>query len=74
MVVVVALSMVPDTHPRSQDLVRGRRKESLVHTVRACAMVTCILLCYTKITVNFCLPAEGRTAWLYSLWDTYGQY
>ena len=28
----------------------------------------------TTITVNFCLPAEGRTAWLYSLWDTYGLF
>ena len=32
---------------------QGRRKESLVHTVGT--LVTCILLCYTKIC---CLPAE----------------
>ena len=25
-------------------------------------LVTCILLRYTKVTINFCLPAEGRTA------------
>ena len=29
---------------------------------------------YTKIMVNFCLPAEGRTAYLYSLWDTYERF
>ena len=48
---------------------RGQRKESMVHTVCACTkflwepaymyipLGTCILR-YTKITVNFCLPAE----------------
>ena len=30
--------------------------------MRQVPLVTCILLRYTKITVNFCLPAEGRTA------------
>ena len=29
-------------------------------------LVTCILLCYTKITVNFCLPAE----WLHTPCET----
>ena len=42
--------------------------------MRQVPLVTCILLRYTKITVNFCLPPEGRTAWLYSLLDTYGRY
>ena len=46
------------------------------HCLRMCQvpLVTCILLCYTKITVNFCLPAVSHTAWLYSLWDTYGRF
>ena len=30
--------------------------------IRQVPLVTCILLRYTKIMVNFCLPAEGRTA------------
>ena len=30
--------------------------------MRQVPLVTCILLRYTKITVNFCLPAEGHTA------------
>ena len=38
--------------------------------MRQVPLVTCILLRYTKITVNFCLPAESRSAWLYSLWGT----
>ena len=42
--------------------------------MRQVPLVTCILLRYTKITVNFCLPVEGRTAWLYSLWGTYERF
>ena len=30
--------------------------------MRQVPLVTCILLHYTKIMVNFCLPAEGCTA------------
>ena len=30
--------------------------------MRQVPLVTCVLLRYTKITVDFCLPAEGRTA------------
>ena len=39
-------------------------REPGTHCSRMCQvpLVTCILLCYTKITVNFCLPAEGRAA------------
>ena len=34
--------------------------------MRQVPLVTCILLRYTKITVNFCLPAERpHAAWLY---------
>jgi len=42
--------------------------------MRQVPLVTCILLCYTKITVNSVYLLKGRTAWLYSLWDTYGQF
>ena len=51
-------------------------REPSTHCLRMCQvpLVTCILLRYTKIMVNFCLPAEGRTAQLYSLWDTYEQF
>ena len=34
-------------------------------------LVTCILLCYTKITVNSVHLLEDHTAWLYSLWDVF---
>ena len=49
--------------------VRAQRKKSLVHTVCACSvpMVTCILLCYTKITVNSVYLLKGRTAVLHLL-------
>ena len=39
--------------------------------MRQVLLVTCILLHYTKINRNFCLPAEGHTAEKYSLWDTF---
>ena len=47
-------------------------REPGTHCSRMCQvhLVTCILLRYTKI--NFCLPAEGHTAELYFLWDTFG--
>ena len=37
-------------------------------------LVTCILLRYTKITVNSVYLLKGHTAWLYSLWDSYRQF
>ena len=43
--------------------------------MRQVPLVTCILLRYTKIMVNFCLPPERSHCMdLYSLWDTYGRY
>ena len=42
--------------------------------MRQVPLVTCILLRYTKINRNLCLPAEGHTAKLYSLWDTFGWF
>ena len=37
-------------------------------------LVTCIILRYTKITANSVYLLKGSTAWLYSLWDSYGQF
>ena len=42
--------------------------------MRQVPLVTCILLHYTKITVNSVYLLKGRTAWLYSLWDIYRQF
>ena len=39
--------------------------------MRQVPLVTCILLCNTKISVYL---LKGRTAWLYFLSDTYGRY
>ena len=36
-------------------------------------LVTCILLRYTKITVNSVYLLKDYTAWLYSFWDPYGR-
>ena len=60
-------------YPRSQALVRGRRKESLVHMCQV-PLITCILLRCTKLMVSFVYLLKDRTAQLYSLWDTYGRY
>ena len=50
---VINISLIPGTE--------GRGKKALVvyclHMLQV-PMVTCILLCYTKITTNFSLPAE----------------
>ena len=42
--------------------------------MRQVPFVTCILLRCTKITVNSAYLLKGRTAWLYSFWDSYGQF
>ena len=64
-------------YPCSQALMHGRRKESLAHCLCMCqvSLVTCILLCYTKINENFCLSGERpHCRNLYCLWDTFGGF
>ena len=59
------------TYLSSYGKLQGLFRESCwqIHTV-----VTCILLRYTKITVNFCLPAERPHCMVIPLWDTYGRF
>ena len=54
----------------------GKEREPGTHCWHMCQvpLVTCILLRYTKITVNSVYLVKGRTAWLYSLWDSYGRF
>ena len=40
----------------------GKRAWYTCSCMRQVSLVTCILLCYTKINGNVCLPAEGHTA------------
>ena len=42
--------------------------------MRQVPLVTCILLRYTKITVNSAYPLKGCTAWLYSFWHPYRRF
>ena len=52
-------------------LCRGREEEREPGTrcshIRQVPFITCILLCYTKITVDSVYLLKGRTAQLYSL-------
>ena len=56
-----------NTFPGSWVLCTGRIKESLLNTdcslMCQLPLVTCILLCYTKIMVYFCLPAGRPHCW-----------
>ena len=37
-------------------------------------LATCILLRCTKFTINSAYLLKGRTAWLYSFWDSHGRF
>ena len=56
--------------------VREEEREPGTHCLRMrqVPLVTCILLRCTKITINSVYLLKGRTAWLYSFWDSYGRF